>query len=249
MADVCRKCGLPLNENGKCTLCDLPDDPSHALEFDAQTQLMEDVSTLTAPTPAAEPAAAEQAPSAEQTPAAQAGEQPKAPAPVQAAAPVSAAPAPAPAAKKKSPLLPIIVAALIVCLIGLGVFFAFRNHLFGWGEKKNSTAASQQDNKGKDKADDAQEQLPPALKAQNDAVASCNAGLIGGIWNLKNIEENGTDRNSAEFTNFRFDSRKMAQDGDIFYGVFDGDSLRFQVGCLWLISCLFMNAFLRDLFE
>lgn len=36
---------------------------------------------------------------------------------------------------------------------------------------------------------------------------------------------------------------------DIFYGVFDGDSLRFQVGCLWLISCLFMNAFLRDLFE
>lgn len=113
MAKFCGKCGLPLESDGSCRLCDEMEPAQTALEIDNAAPLLS--GTYTAP---------QAAPSA-------------------AAQPVSPAAAVTPAApiKKKKPLLPILIVILVVLLLlGGGVFAAFHFHLFGLGQTPEATA-------------------------------------------------------------------------------------------------------------
>ncbi len=232
MADICPSCGLPLDENGKCSLCDMPKDPTGALEFDAHTLLVEDVSELTASKP--EKASAAKAQS--ETPAPSAPPTAEAPSKQPAAfAPSNAAPRQENQKKQKPPKPPksqkpqkknntvlfVVIAALAVCCVVAGVLAAFRFHWFGLGENGKSTADSAQP--GEQSGDEIKAKTVPLAISQNDAVLrTASFGKVGGYWNFDAVTE---EEQSAEAVRYgmSFDSGLMCADGDTFYGVTDGN--------------------------
>ena len=169
MAKFCGKCGLPLDENGSCPICDHMEAAENALESDARAPLLTgNPQSLVNKSAPVEQAAAKTAP------------------------PPSPPPSEKPKKKKKRVIIPLIIIILLLCALAGAAFAAFHFHWFGLGESKQEpSAAATADSAPAATADEAppiKVNKPPVAPSQSSLYWQSSFGKLAGV-NLDLVRE------------------------------------------------------------
>ena len=207
MAKFCGKCGLPLDENGSCPICDHMEAAENALETDARAPLLTgNPQSLVNKSAPVEQAAAKTAP------------------------PPSPPPSEKPKKKKKRVIIPLIIIILLLCALAGAAFAAFHFHWFGLGESKQEpSAAATADSAPAATADEAppiKVNKPPVASSQSSLYWQTSFGKLAGV-NLDLVREEPQPSSAVypvDQSGLRVsvDFSDMATYGDKAYGFWDG---------------------------